>query len=294
MLMMLIYELYYFIDNRKDTINKKDLFTICNNIMIADLDNFKELSIQEHPKFIVNDNYCIKYGVNRNTAKNIAKKQITYNEIGNLYDCQLSDKENIRIMKEFGLSISQQTLTRIKQENGLTRNYNKKEITHSEYIIKKEENIITSERVIEEENKNIELTNNIEEIEDDITIYNNQYPDYVNQFITNHCNNIIDEIITTIKKNKMTNEERTKQIDKLVNNVNVLLNKLKQVNDIQEIETKYDLLNDYISNQAKLISDFDPTKLFRETNVRYLKIKDSKNMDYRFDEYCFTTYQYVA
>lgn len=74
MLVMLVYELYYYIDNRTDIITKQQLYNICASVMSADLSKYKKISIQEHPNFIVNDDYCIKYGINRRQARNLSKK----------------------------------------------------------------------------------------------------------------------------------------------------------------------------------------------------------------------------
>lgn len=49
---------------------------------------------------------------------------MTYNEIGNLYDCLLTDKENLEVMKSFGLNISLRTLKYFKEYAGLTRSRN--------------------------------------------------------------------------------------------------------------------------------------------------------------------------
>lgn len=170
LLTMLVYELYFYIDNTDDKITKKDLFEICNNALKADLDNYKQLSVQKHSNFIVNDNYCIKYNVNRKQARNIAKKMINYTEIGNLYDCSLTDKENLQIMKDSGLHISEKTLRRFKKDNGLTRKYNSKTNAngHSKCIKKEEGNIIQLESPIVdiENNEKTKLINNIE------TLYN--------------------------------------------------------------------------------------------------------------------------
>lgn len=163
MLTMLVYELYYYIDNRVDKITKQQLYNICASVMSADLSKYKKMSIQEHPKFIVNDDYCIKYGINRRQARNLSKKILTYNEIGNLYDCLLTDKQNLEVMKSFGMNISLKTLKRFKQYASLTKTRN-----------------------IE---KNID--NNIESITDN----NFEYFDYnFNNIFKKHSDNIIQSI----------------------------------------------------------------------------------------------------
>ena len=42
LLIMLVYELYFYIDNTDDKITKKDLFEICNNAIKADLDKLAD------------------------------------------------------------------------------------------------------------------------------------------------------------------------------------------------------------------------------------------------------------
>lgn len=163
MLTMLVYELYYYIDNRTDIITKQQLYNICASVMSADLSKYEKLSKQEHPKFIVNDDYCIKYGINRRQARNLSKKILTYNEVGNLYDCLMTDKQNLEVMKSFGMNISLKTLKRFKQYAGLTKT-----------------------RKIE---KNID--NNIESITDN----NFEYFDYnFNNIFKKHSDNIIQSI----------------------------------------------------------------------------------------------------
>lgn len=162
MLTMLVYELYYYIENRVDKITKQQLYNITASVMSADLSKYKKISIQEHPKFIVNDDYCIKYGINRRQARNLSKKILTYNEIGNLYDCLLTDKQNLEIMKSFGLNISLRTLKCFKKYAGLTRTRN------------------TSKNI-----DNIELS----------TEDNTEYIDYnLNYIFKNHTENIFKKI----------------------------------------------------------------------------------------------------
>ena len=202
LLTMLVYELYFYIDNTDDKITKKDLFEICNNALKADLDNYKQLSVQKHSNFIVNDNYCIKYNVNRKQARNIAKKMINYTEIGNLYDCSLTDKENLQIMKDSGLHISEKTLRRFKKDNGLTRKYNSKTNAngHSKCIKKEEGNIIQLESPIVdiENNEKTKLINNIETLSNkysnikDETEAKEKYLLFT-QYLQKHCTLLTNE-----------------------------------------------------------------------------------------------------
>ena len=268
MLVMLSYELYFYIDNRKDKITKFELLQIAQNVMLADISKYIQLSHQEHPKFIVNNKYCEKHSVNRKQARNIAKKMINYNAIGNYYDCQLSDKENLRIMKENGLTVSQKTLTRFKQENRLTRNYNKKEIGHSKSIIlKKEENIIKLERPIETKendtlNNDFNLNNNLKsnnEIDKSNNIINNDLNSIsdLNSIENKNINKIGINNFTKEEDNNIELERPIEEMTKAKENINTLYNRFSILNNISEINTKYNMFMTYLFKQcfSKEITD---------------------------------------
>ena len=124
----LVYELYHYIDNSKDIIKKQRLFDIAMSAWNADITQYEHLRESDNREFIVNDNYCIKYNVSRSTARNISKKAITYDKIGSLYDCNLTDKQNLEVFKEHGFTTSPKTLQRFRETFGLTR-YNKRNNT---------------------------------------------------------------------------------------------------------------------------------------------------------------------
>ena len=123
----LVYELYHYIDNSKDIIKKQRLFDIAMSAWNADITQYEHLRQSDNREFIVNDNYCIKYNVSRSTARNISKKAITYDKIGSLYDCNLTDKQNLEVFKEHGLKVSPKTLQRFRETFCITK-YNKRNI----------------------------------------------------------------------------------------------------------------------------------------------------------------------
>ena len=142
------YELYHYIDNSKDRITKKELFEISVNIYKSNIDSYKGLIKRDKRRFIVNDKYCIRHNLNRKQVRNISRKLITYNQIGELYDLNLTDKQNVELFKEYGLSISTKTLQRFRNEMGITK-YNKTGNGHSNYIREEKENIIELESPIQ-------------------------------------------------------------------------------------------------------------------------------------------------
>jgi len=144
----MVYELYHYIDNSKDRITKKDLFDISVNIYKSDIDNYNGLIKRDKRKFIVNDKYCIKHNLNRKQVRNISRKLITYNQIGELYDFNLTDRQNVEQFKEYGLNISTKTLQRFRNEMGITK-YDKSGNGHSNSIKEERENIIELESPIQ-------------------------------------------------------------------------------------------------------------------------------------------------
>ena len=121
----LVYELYHYIDNSQDHIDKKRLYEVALNAWNADLNKYEHLRQTDNREFVVNDRYCIKYDVSKATARNISRKAITYDKIGALYDCNLTDKQNLEVFKEHGLKASFKTLQRFREAIGITKYKNK-------------------------------------------------------------------------------------------------------------------------------------------------------------------------
>ena len=121
----MVYELYHYIDNSKDRISKKELYEITLNIFQSDIDKYNGFHGGNKRRFIVNDKYCIRHNLNRKQVRNISKKIISYNQIDELYDINLTDKQNVEVFKEYGLDICVKTLKRYRQEMGLSK-YNKR------------------------------------------------------------------------------------------------------------------------------------------------------------------------
>jgi hypothetical protein len=135
----LVFELYHYMINDGNKITKSDLYEICKRAFNADLSlpKFQKYVIgNKEKKYIVNTAYCVKHNISKNAAKNIAEKQRNYNIIGEYYDLNLKDKENLQIMKENGVKVSISTLKRWKDENGLT--HKRKKVSSKTINIKEE------------------------------------------------------------------------------------------------------------------------------------------------------------
>ena len=119
----LLYELVNYHSNygADNIIDKKEIYKIAQDVMKKDMANYERMK-GTHKKFMVNPNFCIKYGLSKNEVKGVAQKLIRYQQIGELYDCSKTDKENVRMMKDYGLELSIITLKRWRKANGITKN----------------------------------------------------------------------------------------------------------------------------------------------------------------------------
>ena len=122
LLFNLLYELVYYISNYNadNIIDKKEIYLIAKNVMKADITKYEGLKGTDR-RFIVNPKYCEKYGLNKKQVRNIACKMFRHHSIGELYDCSMTDKENLEVMKENGLKVSLATLKRWRKENDITK-----------------------------------------------------------------------------------------------------------------------------------------------------------------------------
>lgn len=123
LLFNLLYELVYYISNfdAENIIDKKEIFYIARNVMKADLTRGEGLKGTDR-KFMVNPKFCEKYGLNKRQVRNMACKMQRYDGIGELYDHSKTIKENVEVMKAYGIKqISEPTLKRWMKKNGITK-----------------------------------------------------------------------------------------------------------------------------------------------------------------------------
>ena len=120
----LVCERQWYFDNSDNQLSNRELVRIATNSL-----NVEEITIPPtgtSKKFIVDKAYWAERGLNANQAKQVVKKMMKDDEIGNLYDPSLTDKENLEVFKQYNVKCSIASLKRWKKSNGLTRDYNKK------------------------------------------------------------------------------------------------------------------------------------------------------------------------
>jgi len=118
----LVWEFITYMYNNGNHITKLDIWNIAKNVMNTDLTRYSTLGTTSR-KWMVNPYFSTKYGMSKREVINKFKHN-KKQYIGEFYDCSLSDKENIEMMKGYGLEISLITLKRWRKENNITK-YNK-------------------------------------------------------------------------------------------------------------------------------------------------------------------------
>lgn len=114
----------FYLNTKKDYITKKQVFNIVASALKEDLESYKSMAKRDKRKFIVNPYYNNVEGYSNKQLAAMAKKAIHYAEIGDLYDCNLTDKENLKVLEEYGVKCSLRTLKNFRKDNGISK-YNK-------------------------------------------------------------------------------------------------------------------------------------------------------------------------
>ena len=117
---ILYLEREYYYDNSDNILSNERLLSIATEITSMPMervimDNNKKNS------FKVDKSYWAEKGITPKQAVQIVRGQINDRNIGELYDCSLTDKENIEMMKEYGIKVSLITLKRWRKKNGITK-----------------------------------------------------------------------------------------------------------------------------------------------------------------------------
>lgn len=117
MLLCMVYEFSHYYLNNGNKITKETLLEITENVMnaeIADTNLGKPLN-----KAFVNPLYCAKHHMTKKEVLGMTRNKQRY--IEELFNPCLTDKENLAILKENGITISRQTLAKWKRKNGFTK-----------------------------------------------------------------------------------------------------------------------------------------------------------------------------
>ena len=191
-------ELYYYIDNtdKDDVITTYEISRIAYEVFKTDINkwNFRANT----KKFKINKEYCKKNGINArraalqinsNNKKN--EKQIRMEQMKHLYNKDISDQENIKVLNENGVNISLRTYKQYKKEIGLSKTYNKRPTSAQK---QKDNEVIETAKTSAERAKETQIT------------YNNKYPHlvYINEMI--HFENEMEKANTIEELERLKSE----------------------------------------------------------------------------------------
>ena len=148
LLYSMVWELeHFYINTNDDYITKRDIYGIVTRAMSANVGDYRDAIVTDSRKFMVNPNYSNNEHLTKRQIVSRSRKLIHYEQIGELYDFNLTDKENIEIMKQYGVKCSLITLKRFRKDLGLARYSNTNKKT-KDYIIDREVNCITDDEPV--------------------------------------------------------------------------------------------------------------------------------------------------
>lgn len=132
----------FYLNTKEDYITKKDIYGIVTRAMSDNVENYRKSIKTDKRKFIVNPYYLNNENLTKRQLAARSRKLIHYEQIGDLYDCDMTDKENLDVMRQYGVKCSLPTLKRFRKEIGLTK-YSKSNRETKHYILDREVNCFT-------------------------------------------------------------------------------------------------------------------------------------------------------
>lgn len=118
LLYILVCERQYYYDNQDKALSNKELINIAKWSIELPSEQINPKKVK-HSKFKVDKSYWAEKGITARQAANIVRGIIKSEAIGSMYDFNLTDKENIQVMKDNGLKVSLRTLKQWRKDNGI-------------------------------------------------------------------------------------------------------------------------------------------------------------------------------
>lgn len=121
LLFNLFCEFFYNMINDGNKITRKEIFGIAKRAYNEDITIYDKFTKKNKKKWIVNPEYCKENNINKNAAKRVAVQQMNDLKIKDIYNRELTDKQNLELLKNKGIKITLITLKRWKARDGLTK-----------------------------------------------------------------------------------------------------------------------------------------------------------------------------
>ena len=115
----LIYEVYYYYDNTDKVLNNSTLKSIAKGVIQTPYEKI-QLKSKNKKKFVVDKAYCAENGLKPNSFKNTVRKMLKDEEIGDVYDCTMSVKENLCVLNDMGIKVGKTKLYDWCKRNGIS------------------------------------------------------------------------------------------------------------------------------------------------------------------------------
>lgn len=124
----LVAERQWYYDNSDNTLNNQELMRIANNALKMEYEKINIKTKRKPSKFKVDKLYCSERGIKPKSMVGIVRRKLKDKEIGNLYDCSLSVKDNLAMLKANGIKIGLSRLYEFCDRNNIPRRPYKKPI----------------------------------------------------------------------------------------------------------------------------------------------------------------------
>lgn len=134
----------YYYDNSDNILSNERILSIATEITSMPMERVI-MENNNKNSFKVDKEYWKERGITPKQAVQIVRGQINDRNIGELYDFNLTDKENMNVMKENGINVSLITLKRWRKKNGIMKKVSSQiKVKKSKYQSEKE-GIITNQ-----------------------------------------------------------------------------------------------------------------------------------------------------
>lgn len=147
LLYILVCERQYYYDNQDKALSNKELINIAKWAIELPSEQINPKKVK-HSKFKVDKSYWAEKGITARQAANIVRGIIKSETIGSMYDFNLTDKENVQVMKDNGLKVSLRTLKQWRKDNGIKVSNKKQSIKSKVSQVQSEYNNIESTHYI--------------------------------------------------------------------------------------------------------------------------------------------------
>ena len=117
----LVAERQWYYDNSDNVLNNQELMRIANNALSMAYEKINVSTKRKPSKFKVDKAYCLEKGIKPKAMVGLVRRKLKDEEIGSLYDCSLSVKENLEQLKANGIKIGLSRLYEFCDKNGIPR-----------------------------------------------------------------------------------------------------------------------------------------------------------------------------